>query len=184
MSDVTIEMNSTDSAARSVIPPPRWAVWAAHAAPLATLPSGLWRVAMALGIPVGYSDEVLRSEYHIPGWGMAYVIGLALLIECLALLTLGLVRPWGEQLPRRLPFLGGRQVHPRAALIPAVFGTLVLTAIVAVVIVQVLAGVRDDGHLGGTAYTVMVLCYLPAFLWPPLLGAVTYSYHRRHRHLL
>ncbi|MEU9305144.1 hypothetical protein [Streptomyces sp. NPDC048269] len=139
---------------------------------------------MALGIPVGYSKEVLREEYAIPGWGMAYVIGLALLIECLALLTIGLVRPWGERMPRWVPFFGGRDVPPRAALIPATFGTVALTAIIAVVMLQVLIGVKDDGHLSGTSSTVMVLCYLPAFLWGPLLGLVTYSYRRRHRHLL
>ncbi|MCF2434810.1 hypothetical protein LV779_08895 [Streptomyces thinghirensis] len=30
--------------------------------------------------------------------------------EALALLTLGLVRPWGEVVPRRVPLLGGRPV--------------------------------------------------------------------------
>jgi hypothetical protein len=173
-------MNSSESRARSFPPPPRWAVWAAHAAPLATLPSGLWRIAMAVGIPVGYSERVLREEYHIPGWGMAYVIGLAVLIECLALLTLGLVRPWGERPPRWVPFVGGREVAPRAVFLAAAFGTVGLTLISAVVIAQVLVGVDGGGHLTGGAYTVMVLCYLPAFLWGPLLGVVTYSYHRRH----
>ncbi|MFD7610939.1 hypothetical protein [Streptomyces sp. NPDC059828] len=138
---------------------------------------------MALGIPVGYSEQVLREEYGIPGWGVMYVIGLAVLIELAALLTLGLVRPWGERLPRWLPFIGGRDVHPRAALVSAVFGALALTAITAVVIAQLLAGVRPDGHLTGSANTVMVLCYLPAFLWGPLLGAVAHSYHRRHRRM-
>ncbi|GAA3037370.1 hypothetical protein GCM10020000_14080 [Streptomyces olivoverticillatus] len=37
-------------------PAPRWAVRAAHAAALTTVPSGLWRIALALGLPVGYSD--------------------------------------------------------------------------------------------------------------------------------
>jgi hypothetical protein len=28
---------------------------------------------------------------------------------------------------------------------------------------------------------LLVACYLPMLLWPPLLGAVTFSYHRRHQ---
>jgi hypothetical protein len=40
---------------------PRWAVLAAHAVPLITLPSGLWRIALVAGAPV-LADPV-------PDWG-------------------------------------------------------------------------------------------------------------------
>lgn len=46
---------------------------------------------MAAGVHVGYSDQVLRDVYDIPGWGIAYVVGLSVLAELGALLPLLLV---------------------------------------------------------------------------------------------
>jgi hypothetical protein len=42
--------------------PPRWARIAATLTVLSTVPSGLWRVAMAVGVPVGV-DGNYRSEH-------------------------------------------------------------------------------------------------------------------------
>lgn len=156
-------------------------MWAAHAVPLLTLPSGLWRAAMAVGTPVGYTDSVLREDFGIPGPGVAYVLGLAVATECLALLTLGLVRPWGERLPYWLPYCGGRAIRPMAVVFPAALGAAALTGLTVLFTGQLLAGVEDDGRLGDTAGTVLELCYLPLFLWGPLLGAVTVSYCLRRR---
>jgi len=64
----------------------------------------------------------------IPGPGVAYVLGLAVATECLALLTLGLVRPWGERLPYWLPYCGGRAIRPMAVVFPAALGAAALTA--------------------------------------------------------
>lgn len=75
-------------------PVPRWAVRVAHAIPLCVLPSGLWRVALVLGL-AGYN-----TDYHWAVWERPYVIGLSVVSEGLALLALGLVRPWGEVVPR------------------------------------------------------------------------------------
>ncbi|MFE0422228.1 hypothetical protein [Streptomyces sp. NPDC058953] len=169
----------TPSGLPTAPPPPRWAVVAAHVVPLAALPSGLWRIALAVGIPVGYSDAVLREEFRIPGWGVAYVIGLSLAAECLALLTTGLVRPWGARIPRP----GGGRVRPRTILLAAVSATALVTAVSLVIVVQLAIGTRTDGHLTGTALTVMLACYAPLVLWSPLLAAVTWSYYRRHRRL-
>ncbi|MGW0521507.1 hypothetical protein [Crossiella sp. NPDC003009] len=96
---------------------PSWARWAAHAVALTAVPSGLWRVAMAADVPVGFSEAGMRAG-DIPGWGSVWPILLSPLVEGLALLTLGLVRPWGEVLPRWIPMLGGRPVPPLAAVIP------------------------------------------------------------------
>ncbi|MEV6785257.1 hypothetical protein AB0M96_22935, partial [Streptomyces sp. NPDC051098] len=66
---------------------------AAHAVPLITLPSGLWRLALAAGLPV--------AEDSVPDWGQGvYVVMLSVVSEALALLTLGLVRSWGEVVPK------------------------------------------------------------------------------------
>ncbi|MFF2077981.1 hypothetical protein ACFVXG_24890 [Kitasatospora sp. NPDC058162] len=165
----------TDSPA----PAPRWAVRAAHAAALTTVPSGLWRIALGLGLPVGYSDQVLRQDFHIPGWGTVYVIGLSVVSEALALLTLGLVRPWGEVVPSWIPLLGGRRVRPLAAVVPAALGSVAL--------VLVWSGfaswwtTEEHPAMLGPWHTVVGVLYQPLVLWGPLLAAVTVSYYRRHR---
>lgn len=80
---------------------PRWAVLAAHAVPLVTLPSGLWRIAVVAGVPL--------LPQAVQDWGEGlYIVMLSVVAECLALLTLGLVRPWGEVVPRWIPLIGGR----------------------------------------------------------------------------
>lgn len=148
--------------------PPRWAVRAAHAAALTTLPSGLWRIALAAGIPVGYSEASARELFDAPGPGSAYLIGLSVVLELLALLTLGLVHPW--RLTDRLPH--------RLVVGSAAVGSVVLTLLW--VPVAVLWWFTDgDGHLTGTAHTLVGLTYVPLAAWGPLLGAVAWSYHRR-----
>src|SRR5262245_22808147 len=93
---------------------PRWIEWTARAASLTALPSGLWRVALGVVVPVGFSGHL--ADMYSPGWSLTpYVIVLSLLAEGLAMLTLGLVRPWGEVVPSWIPFLGGRHIPPLAA---------------------------------------------------------------------
>lgn len=159
--------------------PPRWAITAAHVATWTTVPSGLWRVALAIGLPVGYSAASARELFDAPGAGSAYLIGLTVVLELLSLLSLGLVRPWGEVVPRWIPLLGGRAIPPRAVVIPAALGAAALTALW--VPFAVLWWWSDgDGHLSGTAHTLVGLTYLPLALWGPLLGVLAWSYHRRH----
>ncbi|GLZ78070.1 hypothetical protein Afil01_28770 [Actinorhabdospora filicis] len=163
------------------IPPaPRWAVRAAHLTVLCVLPASLWRIAMAIGIPVGFSAETLRADYHSPGWGTAYMIGLSLLGELAAFMTLGLVRDWGLVVPQWIPFIGGRPVRPMAAIVPAVIGAVVMTLLWGS---QALLAffVEGDGGLTGIHLAVMYACYAPLVLWGPLLGLVTWSYRRRTR---
>ena len=102
---------------------PRWATIAAHAVPLVILPSGLWRVGAMLEIP---------AFTTIPGAAAdsGYMLLLTVLAECLGLLTLGLVRPWGEVVPRWVPLLGGRTVPPLAAVVPAALGALGVTVLI------------------------------------------------------
>jgi hypothetical protein len=172
-------------AAPAVPDPPRWAHWAAHIVPLCALPSGLWRIAMGVGIPVGYSAERMSAEGY-PGWGTVYVIVLAVLVEILALLTLGLVRPWGEVAPRWIPVLGGRRMRPRIVVAVAGTGAVLLTLIMLsqLIVWQMIdESTLGAGDLTGTARMIMGLCYAPLLAWGPLLGAVTYTYYLRHRPL-
>ncbi|MEV8317359.1 hypothetical protein AB0Q95_24635 [Streptomyces sp. NPDC059900] len=153
---------------------PRWAVIAAHAVPLATLPSGLWRVALAAGLPV--ADEPVR------GWvGVVYVLGLSVVAECLALLTLGLVRGWGEVVPGWIPLLGGREVRPLAAVVPALLGALGLVGLMGWSLYAQYAGLGSGATDDPVKEAVLVACYAPLVLWAPLLVAVTVAYHRRRK---
>ena len=151
---------------------PRWALWVAHAVPLCVLPSGLWRLAMSIGIPVGFSDAVLREDYDLPGWGAVYTIGLAVALECLALLTLGLVYPWGEVAPRWIPFIGGKSVPRMAAVIPAGIGAALITMIT---FSQLLMWDKVDS----TSLPLMGPSYAPILAWGPLLAVATVAYFIR-----
>lgn len=55
-----------------------------------------------------------------------WMLTLSVLCEPGALLTNGLVRPWGEAVPHWVP-AAGRTVRPLAALVPAASGAVVLT---------------------------------------------------------
>lgn len=159
---------------RNVLPDvPRWAVLAAYATPLVTLPSGLWRLALVAGLPV--ATDPIRT-----GWGVLYVLALVVVTELLALLTLGLVQPWGEVVPRWIPLIGGRRVHPLAAFVPALLGAFVLfflNGLVSFVQAVNLA----DGNLTDTAAqgALLVVCYVPLLAWAPLLAVSAIAYYRR-----
>lgn len=156
------------------VPAPCWAVWIAHAIPLCVLPSGLWRIAMALGVPVGYTAAELRDLFDVPGWGAVYVIGLSVALEGLALLSLGLVRPWGETVPHRVPLVGGRQIPTAAVVAIAGTGALVLTLLAAGQLVVWPQTDHDRLPLMGPTYA-------PLLAWGPLLGMLVIAYARRRR---
>lgn len=151
---------------------PRWAVLAAHAVPLATLPSALWRIALVAGLPV--------ADMPVEGWGeTVYILGLSVVSECLALLTLGLVRGWGEVVPGWLPLLGGRRVRPLAAVVPALLGAAGLFLITGWFVYAAYADLGPGVTDSAVRQAVLVACYAPLLLWAPLLVAVTVAYYRR-----
>ncbi|MGW2252363.1 hypothetical protein ACWCXH_19475 [Kitasatospora sp. NPDC001660] len=178
MSEIVIDARV---AAEAVPPAPRWAELAARAAVCTTVPSGLWRIALGVGVPVGFggamAEEVRR---YYPGWGTVYVVALSAVAETLAFLTVGLVRPWGLVVPRWIPLVGGRAVHPFAAIVPAALGSAVLTALGLLALFGGWArNMAEPGSPHGVAAAVMTLAYLPLVAWGPLLGAVTVDYARR-----
>ncbi|MER5865856.1 hypothetical protein [Kitasatospora sp. NPDC002040] len=167
------------------VPAAPWAVRVAQLAALTAVPSGLWRVALGVGVPVGFSGTMeAQLTAHMPGWGTAYVLALSGLAELLAFLSLGLVRPWGRVTPRRLPLIGGRRVRPLAAVIPAGLGALAVTVIT---FAAGFGGWYGPDAMGspeapqGAAGLVMTLCYVPLLAWGPLLAVVTVDYYRRAR---
>lgn len=174
---LTPETNTFGPAPR---PAPRWAQRAATLTFLITLPSALWRICMALGLPVGVDPEYQRQWYRFPGRGTAYVFGLTLLLAGLGLLTQGLVRRWGEIAPAWIPAIGGARVPRMAAIVPASAGAVALTLLWAVAISNIDVIFAEYGIEGGWRI-VVIICYLPLLLWGPLLAAVTASYARRTR---
>jgi hypothetical protein len=99
-------------------------------------------------------------------WEPYYFIALSLVTEGAVLLTLGLVRPWGERVPRWVPLLGGRRVAPLAAVVPASIGAVAVQLIWAFAF-------RDFPELGDFHFVhdgwkaLMIASYLPLlFCWP------------------
>ncbi|WP_434587466.1 hypothetical protein [Streptomyces sp. A5-4] len=166
---------ATPATANSVSDAPRWAVRAAHATALVVLPSGLWRITMVLGHSAGYTDEGFVS-LETPG-AKLWMLALSVVTELLALLTIGLVRPWGTVLPGWIPLFGGRAPRPMAVVVPAALGALVLTLLWTPFLWW---WSFPHSDLTGTGYLVVGLIYQPLVLWGPLLAAVTVSYYRRH----
>ncbi|MEU3661746.1 hypothetical protein AB0E77_18615 [Streptomyces sp. NPDC032940] len=160
----------------SVPAPPRWAVLAAHLTVLVVLPSGLWRILWVLGLPAGYTDAGF-APFETAG-AKLWMLTLSVAGELVALLTLGLVRPWGEVVPRWIPLIGGRRVRPLAAVVPAAVGAAVLTALWAV---MPLWWTQPHEDMTATGSVLVGIVYQPLVLWGPLTAAVTLSYHRRHR---
>ncbi|NES12940.1 MULTISPECIES: hypothetical protein [Micromonospora] len=159
-------------------PAPAWAERVAHLIPLVVLPSGLWRIALVAGVPIGASAHGV--PVHLGVGESVYIVALSLVSEALALLAFGLVRPWGEVLPRWLPLLGARRVPPLFAVTVATAGAVALTLIWG----YAAWGVVVDGNdldFSPAGFALLVACYLPLLLWGPLLLALTVAYHHRRR---
>jgi hypothetical protein len=108
---------------------------------------------------------------QVDGWEAVYILGLSVVTEGLALLTLGLVRPWGLRFPRRL-VLG-----------LATFGVISLALIWGYAFrdfPNVAEGSSELGFSDG-GHVLLLVCYTPLLLWAPLLAAVTWDYSRRTR---
>ncbi|MBA8956669.1 hypothetical protein ACFQU9_34900 [Actinomadura namibiensis] len=153
------------TAPRPVPAAPRWAVLAAHAVTLTTLPAALWRIGVACGLPLGYTEAGFR-RIRGDGWeGPAWLVLLSVLTEAAALLTLVLVRDWRLFSPRVTTAIAGTGAVVLAALwTPFLFWWAVPNA-----------AMTETGHL------LVGFVYLPLVAWAPLLAAVTVNYHRRHR---
>ncbi|WP_410816718.1 hypothetical protein [Micromonospora sp. 050-3] len=151
----------------------RWA-YVAVALPVAgwALPHSLW----VLGVPVGISERELNDIEQ----NLSTATGLAItLVPPLAgLLVLGLVQRWGQQFPRWVPGLHGRQVPRRLAVIPA--GVVALTLVtygvlsIAVLVGRLLTGdTRWSDVWDGWAVTATLLVFLG---WGVSLAVTTAGY--------
>ncbi|WP_051866390.1 hypothetical protein [Streptosporangium roseum] len=104
-----------------------------------------------------------------------------MLTELVALLSIGLVRGWGEVVPSWIPVIGGRRVPPMAAVVPAVVGGLLLTAI-SVWMALTWVGVSDGVAYENAWWQALArVCITPVALWGPIVLAPAYAYHVRRR---
>jgi hypothetical protein len=154
---------------------PAWAKVAAWAAPATVLPSAVWRlVDWVHGLAYGHP---CAARGH-PLWEKIYVPSLSAVSLGLALLTLGLVRPWGEVFPPWMPGVGGRRVPVPFAVGIATAGALAVAAFIG----RGLVGGQPRHELPAGCVPPgweVLQFYAPMVLWPPLLLAVTFHYHRR-----
>jgi hypothetical protein len=155
-------------------PVPPWATRCAHLVSLVVLPAGLWRLGIAAGFSMGLHDA---DTAGLPGWQSLYIVSLTIITEAFALLTLGLVKPWGERVPRWIPAIGGRRIPPRPVVAVAFAGAVALQLIWTYAF--------RNPNMPTLTFTstgwelLFFACYLPLLLWAPLLAAVTVAYYRR-----
>lgn len=174
----TVRVRHDRSVTTTERPVPRWAYRLAHAIPFLALPSGLWRLGLVFGSSMGLLDTNGQAAALGGAGGKVYVIFLTIFSELVALTALGLVSRWGEVAPRWIPFIGGRRVHPYAAIVPAVLGSLALIAIWTFAFRDVFTD--HFIQFSSPAWKALMLaCYLPLNLWGPALLVVTWAYYRR-----
>ncbi|MFF4651589.1 hypothetical protein [Streptomyces sp. NPDC001380] len=159
------------------VAPPRWAVRAAWATVLCTVPSCVWRLSLGLGADVGFTGRL--GAMYTGTAVTVYVLVLSVVSQAAACLTLGLVRPWGERVPRWIPRLGGRRIPPSAVVVPASLGALAVAALCAAVALVPGGPLDNPDFPHGGAGVVMDLCYAPLLAWGPLVAVLTVAYARR-----
>ncbi|WP_407284992.1 hypothetical protein [Streptomyces sp. BP-8] len=150
------------------------------ALPVVLLLHCLRRLPFGVNFQMGTVDPAAPP---FPWWGPAYIVGLSVLTEALALLTMGLVSSWGEVFPRWVPFLGGRRVPPLAAVIPATLGGLGLVALWDPMPRAWfgLLGFHEAAFTNGWWKLLARVCVSPVMLWGPIVLALTYAYYKRRR---
>lgn len=137
------------------------------AAAAMALPYAIARASWLTPWPLfGGSREIFTASPDIRVVGL--MLGAAMLAG--AVLTLGLVLPWGERVPRWVPRIGGCAVPVPLVAVPAVTVAALFTAGGVQSLTLALTGATP----GGTALM------LPFWAWGPLLGLATWGYVR-HR---
>ncbi|GAA4927809.1 hypothetical protein HD597_004539 [Nonomuraea thailandensis] len=136
------------------------------------------RIGWLLGVPVGISDRFLACIAGITPIGA----GLSALGLVGAVLTVGLVRPWGEIWPRWVPFLGGRPIPARFPAGAALAVALPITSAGLMYVRKKLTGER----IGPPGAGEELGAWLPEMLWPlwgAALAVAALAYLARRRSL-
>jgi hypothetical protein len=143
------------------------------------------RYAWALGFPLGISEAYLRRGQESGMW----IAGLFLANFGLvgAVLTLGLVQPWGEIFPRWMIGLAGRRVPIALAVVPAslvsvllvVGGIVIWSGLTQMVAKMAAAGFRGSEINGQIIFGVGPTLLFP--VWGVALVVATLGYYYRRR---
>ena len=147
----------------------RWGRVATLIAAAGPLPYGLLRMTWLTPWPVGLPDG---AEPALRLFGLA--LGVAALGG--AVLTIGLIRPWGEVWPSWVPVLRGRPVPVR---VPVVAGGLVAVVLLAASPGMIAIGIR--GLFSGDPFEASVLLLFPTLPWGLALAAAVTAYAYRRR---
>ncbi len=150
----------------------RWGVTATWTAVAIPVLYAATRYAWALGIPVGFSAEQLRAmDREMPGiWWAGAAMGTMALLG--SVLTVGLIRPWGETFPRWIPVLRGRRVPVSLAVVPALVVAMAVTS-AGFMFTRIVIADPSRMNLGING---------PAALWPvwgAALAVAALAYRRR-----
>lgn len=152
-----------------------WGTWAVAIAFVIPTFYAVTRWSWALGIPLGIPDDFLREGQEAGMWYAG--AALATLAFGGALLTIGLVRPWGEVFPRWTLFLKGKRVPLAAAIVPASFVAILVTGAGLMFVRLILDG--SFPYLSEGWGTVLPELFWP--VWGLALGAAALAYYYRRR---
>lgn len=151
------------------LPDPWWGAAATYAAAALALPYPIVRIAWSLGVPLGVPAG------YVVDMGMAERLGIFFVLGGLpvagAILTVGLIRPWGEVFPRWIPVLRGRRVPIWFAVAPGVWAA----ALISQAGLRLAGGVRELGEITWDSWGLGLpgLFFLP---WGLALAAAVYAY--------
>ncbi|MGO2584257.1 hypothetical protein ACTXKH_14265 [Brachybacterium tyrofermentans] len=132
------------------------------------LPYALLRLTWLTPWPL-LGGEMAAGDPSVRVWGLALSTGAWLGV----LLTIGLIRPWGEVFPRWFPAVGGRPVPVAFAAIPG-FTVAALLCFAAVPVMLSASAL-------GLATALEFALVFPCWLWGPALALAVWGYvgHRR-----
>lgn len=145
-------------------------------AAVCTLPYGLVRLTWLTPWPLLGPGEQMAADIRL--WGL--LLGSGSLLGFV--LTLGLIRPWGERFPRWIPRLAGRSVPVAAAAAPGGLVATIVCASAAPMLVR-LTLTAGGGGVGVNSWTQRLgaAILFPFWLWGPTLALAVWGYvlHRR-----
>lgn len=143
---------------------------------VAALPSTVWRVVVALGVPLG-TPTSWRDVERLPGSGTWYVLGLSTIQLFAALATLVLIVPGGDRIPGWSPVAPGRRLPATVVVSISLLGALIVGV---VCVASIVHWRRVDPFRDATAITAWSVlcwvCYIAAPAWPLLLAASSAGY--------
>ena len=160
----------------------RWVLVCGVGTILVAVPTVIWRALVGFGLTLGTPESWRRAE-QIPGIGTNYVLTLSAFQLTAALLTLVLIVPDADRVPRWTSVAAGRRAPLRVVVGTGLLGA-VLVAVLCLLSVINWVHVdpfRDAITVSGWSYLCWG-CYLVAPAWPVLLTATVVGYWQaRHQ---